>query len=115
MRLKPFYVFYVLILFIVSACKPSGYTSSVACDDFPEVEILTKDSVKINEILIPVWMSVCDDKAVVHSMKTDDVFFVYGLPESNFLYKAGVRVKDRTVSGSSEKYSRQMGTEREYR
>ena len=65
MKLQPFYVFYVLILFIVSACKPSGYTSSVACDDFPEVEILTKDSVKINEILIPVWMSVCDDKAVV--------------------------------------------------
>ena len=63
MRLQPFYVFYVLILFIVSACKPSGYTSSVACDDFPEVEILTKDSVKINEILIPVWMSVGDDKS----------------------------------------------------
>ena len=91
MKLQPFYVFYVLILFIVSACKPSGYTSSVACDDFPEVEILTKDSVKINEILIPVWMSVCDDKAVVHSMKTDDVFFVYGLPEFKFLYKTGVR------------------------
>lgn len=27
----------------------------------------------------------------MHSMKTDDVFFVYGLPEFKFLYKAGVR------------------------
>ena len=49
-------------------------------------------------------------------MKTDDVFFVYGLPEFKFLYKTGVRGEGPGgFSDSCRKYSRQMGTEREYR
>lgn len=90
MKLLTTCAFASLILFIASACNSHADKTS-AGPGFAEAEILTKDSVKINEILVPAWMKVCDEKAVVYSMKTDDVFFVYGLPEFSFLYKTGVR------------------------
>lgn len=56
---------------------------------FPPAERLTGDSIRIDEVLFPLQMAKIGDKVVVQSIKTDSLFFVYGLPDFRFLYSTG--------------------------
>ncbi len=60
--------------------------------DFAVVEKLTYDSVAVNEILKPSdWFALESSRAVVHSPISEKLFYVYSLPEWNFLYSYGAK------------------------
>ena len=54
---------------------------------FDTVETLECDSVAVNEILKPSdWFAVESSRAVVHSPRSEKLFYVYSLPEWKYLY-----------------------------
>lgn len=58
---------------------------------FAQVETLTCDSIPIAEILHPSAWTVEGDKAVLASRQNDSLFWVYRLPEFEFLYCFGLK------------------------
>lgn len=59
---------------------------------FDSVEKLTCDSIAVNEILKPSdWFALESSRAVVHSPRSEKLFYVYSLPEWNFLYSYGAK------------------------
>lgn len=79
---------FVVALFMAASCQNSSDKNTVA--DFSEPELLTlSDSIAIDEILSPNGWQITDDKVVILSPKTEDQFFVYRLPEFEYLYSFG--------------------------
>lgn len=58
---------------------------------FAQIETLTCDSIPIAEILQPSAWTVVGDKAVLASGQNDSLFWVYRLPEFEFLYCFGLK------------------------
>ena len=57
---------------------------------FDTVETLECDSVAVNEILKPSdWFALESSRAVVHSPRSEKLFYVYSLPEWKYLYNYG--------------------------
>lgn len=64
----------------------SSYSTDIA---FDKTDTLHADSVSINEVIQPVEWVVTDDKMVINTPKSENVFYVYGLTDFNFLYSFG--------------------------
>lgn len=58
---------------------------------FAVSEVLTPDSIEVNQILVPTALNMVNGHMVVTSAKTDTVFYVYSLPEFRYLYGSGVK------------------------
>ncbi|MBQ5815727.1 MAG: hypothetical protein IIW30_07125, partial [Flavobacteriales bacterium] len=57
---------------------------------FDKTEKLTYDSIAVNEILKPSdWFALESSRAVVHSPRSEKLFYVYSLPEWKYLYNYG--------------------------
>lgn len=73
----------VCILALITGCSgtESGNTSHPVA--------LKADSIAVNEILKPTGHAIAGDKAVVMGDGSDNLFYVYGLPDFKFLYSTG--------------------------
>lgn len=56
---------------------------------FDTPELIQADSIAVNEIIKPRDWSVYKDKVVVYSPNTENIFYVYSLPEFKFMYSQG--------------------------
>lgn len=68
---------------VVAACSGSGSS------DASVPVALKADSITVNEILRPVAHAVAGDKVVVMGGGSEDLFYVYGMPDFKFLYSTG--------------------------
>ena len=70
---------------VAVSCSADG-NAALGFDNPVEVKA---DSIAVNEILRPIDHAVVGDKAVVMSAGSEDLFYVYGLPDFKFLYSTG--------------------------
>ena len=70
---------------VAASCSADG-NAALGFDKPVEVKA---DSIAVNEILRPIDHAVVGDKAVVMSAGSEDLFYVYGLPDFKFLYSTG--------------------------
>ena len=70
---------------VAASCSADG-NAALGFDKPVEVKA---DSIAVNEILRPIGHAVVGDKAVVMSAGSEDLFYVYGLPDFKFLYSTG--------------------------
>lgn len=76
----------------VAACAAVAVSCSAdgnAALGFDKPVEVKADSIAVNEILRPIDHAVVGDKAVVMSAGSEDLFYVYGLPDFKFLYSTG--------------------------
>ena len=76
----------------VAACAAVAVSCSAdgnAALGFDKPVEVKADSIAVNEILKPIDHAVVGDKAVVMSAGSEDLFYVYGLPDFKFLYSTG--------------------------
>lgn len=73
---------------LAASCGP-GSEEMGGPFEFAETIQLTCDSLPIGEILIPAEWEICGDKAVISSPRTDSLFYVYRLPDFEYLYAFG--------------------------
>lgn len=78
----------IISILLFSACG----TSKTEENTFAHPMALdAPDSIAIKQIIAPLVWRTIDNKAVVFSQKTDSVFFVYRLPDFEYLYSFGAK------------------------
>lgn len=87
--MKRFGLLWGVMALVAVACSSGEKVGDMT---FDSVEKLTYDSVAVNEILKPSdWFALESSRAVVHSPRSEKLFYVYSLPEWNFLYSYGAK------------------------
>lgn len=88
MKKAAFFLPIFCLIAIFTACG-TGKTTE---DTFAHpVALDAPDSIAIEQIIAPSTWRTAGDKAVVFSQKTDSVFFVYHLPDFEYLYSFGAK------------------------
>ena len=85
--MKRFGLLWSVIALLLVACSSGEKVGDMT---FDSVEKLTCDSIAVNEILKPSdWFALESSRAVVHSPRSEKLFYVYSLPEWKYLYNYG--------------------------